>query len=527
MLTFDTPGSFILTPEMYRYANSFIIEMWGAGGAGGTLYGYCYNNNYGYAGCPGQYYSTTVYTNQSIFYVTIGQGGYNNMSSVCSSNICSLSYSELSINGGYTSLSGQNISIAVSGGNNGGCASSNHECDNLNGSNAVYGGPGGIYKDPENINGSFPGGGASSMYFTWIWEDSCSLITIPSGGNGGIILYLSPKYYADDISLQVQKIIIEQNTVLTPEMYGHSDNFIVKMWGGGSSSGYNCCPNINTGKGAGSGAYINANIRTNNATFSVTIGRGGGPTIPFTQSCYTQCTYIETDAHNFYGDSSSLISTSVNLTVGGGTMTNGGHVVSAFSNNTNDLIYVTKNGNIKNCAYGGDSWYGVGEGAGANFYMNNCNQGSCFTITIPRGSSGSVILYYTPKSRSTNSLSYTVTFTSTNTYSCSMTPTTSIYQTTTQSISTTKSNYQITTPTDSKYQTVSEPVSSDSSIIYISNSNSSILKKMFDILIIVSVLVSISAILILSILIIYCVKTSNNNFKVDINCNQKIILDDL
>lgn len=248
MLTFDTPGSFILTPAMYHYADSFIIEMWGAGGAGGCTYG----------GNSGAYIEAMIYTYQSNFSVVIGKGGYSNMSPTCSNN-CSLSFQyETQNDGGYTSLTGGFVNFTANGGNGGtgpymgeattsilsgdtrtiiyhqssGCYVNYYGCANyqcVDGASSTFGGNGGKYNDAVNMNGSFPGGGGSAAYV--IPNGTCSMITIPMGGNGGIILYLSPKNQPDNIIINPPLILTcYNNIILTPDMYQYADNFIIKMW---------------------------------------------------------------------------------------------------------------------------------------------------------------------------------------------------------------------------------------------------------------------------------------------------------
>jgi hypothetical protein len=117
MLTFDTPGSFVLTPAMYHYADSFIIEMWGAGGGSA------------YCGGPGEwdsgpggsgaYIQSLIYTNQSNFDVVIGRGGYSNISTTISCGYVYCDFFQWQ-NGGYTSITNNNLNFIAGGGTNNG-----------------------------------------------------------------------------------------------------------------------------------------------------------------------------------------------------------------------------------------------------------------------------------------------------------------------------------------------------------------------------------------------------------------------
>jgi hypothetical protein len=209
-ITFDTPGSFVLTPSMYRYADRFIIKMWGAGGAGGCTFG----------GSAGAYIGAIIYTNQSNFDVVIGRGGYGNAKPTCSDNLCQsvFQYQE-SNDGGSTTFSNSFINFTANGGAGGGgsryyaTVSTSPDdtltttyqqlrryeqkyyswlsTNNANGMYAMYGGGGGIYNDTANIDGFFPGGGGSAALVTS--TGTCATFTIPTGANGAVVLYLVPK----------------------------------------------------------------------------------------------------------------------------------------------------------------------------------------------------------------------------------------------------------------------------------------------------------------------------------------------
>jgi hypothetical protein len=98
---------------------------------------------------------------------------------------------------------------------------------------ASYGGSGGIYNNTSN--GFTPGGSASSAYSTRYNNSTCYNWTFPSGDNGTIILYLSPKNQPSNILTNPVKIVSYfDDIILTPDMYQFADNFIIKMWGAGA-----------------------------------------------------------------------------------------------------------------------------------------------------------------------------------------------------------------------------------------------------------------------------------------------------
>ena len=216
MITFDQPGNFILTPEMYYYADNFIIEMWGGGAAGGCS---CCEDPYHstHGGGSGSYIKAYINTYQNNFNITIGHGGFFNAS--CYNHNGDKSYL-FALNGGNTSIINQNINLMTGGGyintyfsgsndlggkifslilhnsndiiymNNQGYSGCNFY---TTGGSAPYGGSGGgnIVNGVNIWNGLFPGAGGA-----YIGNDDCNRyycdsLIIPYGANGGIILYLS------------------------------------------------------------------------------------------------------------------------------------------------------------------------------------------------------------------------------------------------------------------------------------------------------------------------------------------------
>jgi hypothetical protein len=72
MLTYDTPGTYTLTPNDYNNADQLLVEIWGAGGGG----------SFGYGGGSGSYIKALVIPNLLSFNIIIGTGqivdnGYN------------------------------------------------------------------------------------------------------------------------------------------------------------------------------------------------------------------------------------------------------------------------------------------------------------------------------------------------------------------------------------------------------------------------------------------------------------------
>jgi hypothetical protein len=211
MLTYDTPQSFVLTPSMYQYADSFIIEMWGGGGAGGCQC-WCHGT---IGGGSGSYIKALIHTYQNNFNVTVGYGGNRTR------------YDTDGGNGGYTQISNTNIDLIAEGGYNNGTAgkvlSSIINNDDIiymrlpgqhgfhqlsynyghssyapgcNGGSAPYGGTGGSFGSNA---ATFPGGGGSCepFYGSWCANTYYSPFTmnelLPSGANGGVIFYFAPR----------------------------------------------------------------------------------------------------------------------------------------------------------------------------------------------------------------------------------------------------------------------------------------------------------------------------------------------
>lgn len=154
-------------------------------------------------------------------------------------------------------------------------------------------------------------------------------------------------------------------------------------------------------------------IYTNQQTFNISIGIGGGgpySSINFSP-CSTTCADIE--SINFNGESTSITNTDVNFIAGGGYMHSGG-IASTSSQDTNNVIYIAQQGNIQNYIRTGNSPQNgalpphpnqcfssnTAYGYGSQFYNNSCDQNNCDTKSVLFGSGGNVILYFTPKSPS-------------------------------------------------------------------------------------------------------------------------------
>lgn len=123
-LTFDQPGEYQLTPEMYNFSDEITVELWGAGGGGCS--GMC-----GIGGGSGAYIKAKVATLGQTFNLSVGLGGQGGPSiAVYTENIFGtsvhdnysyvLSYGE---NGGDTSFIGNNTNLIAGGGYQG-----NHSC---------------------------------------------------------------------------------------------------------------------------------------------------------------------------------------------------------------------------------------------------------------------------------------------------------------------------------------------------------------------------------------------------------------
>lgn len=214
MLTYNTPESFVLTPSMYQYADSFIIEMWGGGGAGGCQ---CWCH-FTIGGGSGSYIKAFIYTYQNNFNVTVGYGGNRTRLDTNGGN------------GGYTQISNTNINLIAEGGYNNGTGGKvlsaiiNNDdiiymrlpgqhgfseplyndgyysyAPGCNGGSAPYGGVGGIYNIWNKRNGTFPGGGGCCVPFYGSWcsnayySPSDMNELLPSGANGGVIFYFTPR----------------------------------------------------------------------------------------------------------------------------------------------------------------------------------------------------------------------------------------------------------------------------------------------------------------------------------------------
>lgn len=248
MITFDTPENFILTPAMYYYADSFIIEMWSAGGCPCGC---------GYAGGgSGSYIKALIYTDQKNFSMCIGNGGYIPLSTM---NFCPLTYDYA--NGGNTSLHNDVINLIAGGGykysnSSGGkifsLTSNNHQniiyekfngtnggvnclclysggdcdfrqsCDGCNGGSTPYGGSGSI--SGSYLNGSQPGGGGGGVCrdvnHNCPSDGFCNNMNPGSGGDGKIILYLTPQIFTStptptQIFTQTSSSTISSNTTIT------------------------------------------------------------------------------------------------------------------------------------------------------------------------------------------------------------------------------------------------------------------------------------------------------------------------
>jgi len=105
MLVYDQPGNFILTPEDYQYADSFIVEMWSGGASSDEYLVDCSSIQGGIGGGSGAYLKAFINTHQMNFNMSVGAGV-----AYCQSNI---PYGSDGIN---THIINDKINFTLSGG---------------------------------------------------------------------------------------------------------------------------------------------------------------------------------------------------------------------------------------------------------------------------------------------------------------------------------------------------------------------------------------------------------------------------
>lgn len=102
VISYDMPGTYQLSPKDYGYAEEIIVELWGAGGGGDGCI--CAG---GGGGGGGAYIKALVKTDQQIFNMLIGKGGYGGSGSY--------GYCKYGSNGNSTSLIGKKINLTAGG----------------------------------------------------------------------------------------------------------------------------------------------------------------------------------------------------------------------------------------------------------------------------------------------------------------------------------------------------------------------------------------------------------------------------
>ena len=127
-LTFDQPGEYQLTPEMYNFADEITVELWGAGGGGCS--GDC-----GIGGGSGAYIKATLNTNLESFYLIVGASGKGGRSYTYITNPCIPSkypweYEKILYSGynGTNTVINSNSNSIIAGGGLGGNWTSEKSC---------------------------------------------------------------------------------------------------------------------------------------------------------------------------------------------------------------------------------------------------------------------------------------------------------------------------------------------------------------------------------------------------------------
>lgn len=245
MLSYTTRGLYVLSPEKYGYAESFIIEMWSAGGGAGNPCG-----EYGRGGGGGSYMKASVNSGQLSFNITIGSGGNGGTgyyTKYSSSVTCLGSNGN---DGGSTFIQSDDangtIYLSIGGGlsgDNGGVGNifyqatgtenyfvsygeNQYEMDKpgigtLNhGGDAAFGGKGGnyYYGTFSHYNyyynfgrsGYQPGGGGLGLLCTTVTPLSNNTSYGGSGADGAVLIYFIPKEQQEIVQSNNETIIIYQ-----------------------------------------------------------------------------------------------------------------------------------------------------------------------------------------------------------------------------------------------------------------------------------------------------------------------------
>jgi len=83
ILKYETPGTYILSPNEYSYSDNIIIELWGGGSGGSTNYGFRTKYAYEYkGGSSSSYIKANLITLNETFKITVGNGGLSCASGV-------------------------------------------------------------------------------------------------------------------------------------------------------------------------------------------------------------------------------------------------------------------------------------------------------------------------------------------------------------------------------------------------------------------------------------------------------------
>ncbi|XWV26027.1 putative orfan [Tupanvirus soda lake] len=228
MLTYQTPGTYLLKPENYSYSDTVIFELWGAGAGGGDPEPKpCIRCG---GGGGGSYLKAFIKTNNQTFNITVGSGGYggrgdfkffgnnskhyqgiggSNGESTIVINLDGNHVVNLVAGGGFSgdiggiggyvlSMEGSENYIAIQGSSHQYLGHPTLESLFIGGNGAMGGSGGNTYFNTKlhdmyylvvGHSGGFPGGGGFGMSSTTFTNTHNSTTTCGSGGNGAVIVY--------------------------------------------------------------------------------------------------------------------------------------------------------------------------------------------------------------------------------------------------------------------------------------------------------------------------------------------------
>ncbi|XWV24785.1 putative ORFan [Tupanvirus deep ocean] len=240
MLTYQTPGTYLLKPEDYYYSDTIIFELWGGGAGGGNPEPKPCTSCGGGGG--GSYLKAFVKTNNQTFNITIGAGGSGGRGDYKIFGSNNTDYQGTSGSHGEStmviSLDHNHVVNLVAGGGFsgdvggiGGNVLSTKGSDNyiaiqgqsqqyfghptltylfVGGNGAVGGSGGNTYVNTKlhdihyfivGSSGGFPGGGGFGMSSTTFTDTNNSTTTCGSGANGSVVIYYENKSSSPPIIL--------------------------------------------------------------------------------------------------------------------------------------------------------------------------------------------------------------------------------------------------------------------------------------------------------------------------------------